>query len=69
MSATHKQNDKTQIAIILTDGHSNVDKSRTIPEAKLAHKDGIDIIVIGDIIYYAILRYNVILLNIHDSIV
>ena len=47
MSGTHKREQKTQIAIVLTDGHSNVDPARTVPEAKLAHNDGIEIIVIG----------------------
>ena len=38
---------RTQVAILLTDGHSNIDRTRTIKEAKLAHDDGITIIVIG----------------------
>ncbi|KAI0236837.1 hypothetical protein LSAT2_012606, partial [Lamellibrachia satsuma] len=40
----------TPIAIVITDGVSNVDESRTIPEAKLAQDDGIQMfaVAIGD---------------------
>ena len=47
MSDTHRRENKTQVAIVLTDGHSNVDSKQTIPRAKEAKADGIDIIVIG----------------------
>ena len=40
-------NGRTRVAIVLTDGNSNVDPDRTIPEARLSQTDGIDIIVIG----------------------
>ena len=37
----------TPIAIVITDGVSNVDESRTIPEAKLAQDDGIQMFAVG----------------------
>ena len=48
---------KKQIAIVLTDGLSNIDNQRTIKEAQLAKDDGIEIIVIGSY-NYIILRCN-----------
>ena len=42
-----KPNNKTQIIILLTDGDSNVDKTRTLYESELLHDAGITIIVIG----------------------
>ena len=48
---------KKQIAIVLTDGLSNVDNQRTIKEAQLAKDDDIEIIVIGSY-NYIILRYH-----------
>ena len=47
MSESGKRVNKNQIAIVLTDGKSNVDPKRTITEARIAHKLGIDIVVIG----------------------
>ena len=47
MSLSQMRENKNQIAIVLTDGNSNVDANRTILEAKIAHKLGIDIVVIG----------------------
>ena len=38
---------KAKVAILLTDGISNVDKQRTVLEARLARQDGIVILVIG----------------------
>ena len=36
-----------QLAVIITDGMSNKDEKRTIPEAEIAKKLGIKILVIG----------------------
>ena len=47
VSQSQKRQEKNQIAIVLSDGNSNVDHRRTALEADLAHRDGIDIIVIG----------------------
>ena len=47
MCRANRRKGKNQIAIVLTDGVSNVDKPRTIKEADLAKQDGIEIIVIG----------------------
>lgn len=35
------------VAIVITDGNSTVHSERTIPEAKLAHDEGIDLFAIG----------------------
>ena len=48
---------KKQIAIVLTDGLSNIDNHRTVKEAQLAKDDDIEIIVIGSY-NYIILRYH-----------
>ena len=37
----------TPIGVVITDGASNVDESRTIPEAKSAQDDGIQMFVVG----------------------
>ena len=37
----------TPIGVVITDGVSNVDESRTIPEAKAAQDDGIQMFAIG----------------------
>ena len=36
-----------KVAILITDGLSNIDKPRTIPEARLAKEDGVRIYSIG----------------------
>ena len=57
MCNKNRREGKKQIAIVLTDGMSNVDDQRTIKEAQLAKDDGIEIIVIGSY-NYIILRYH-----------
>ena len=47
MIVSQKRHEKNQIAIVLSDGNSNVDHERTVKEADRAHRDGIEIIVIG----------------------
>lgn len=39
--------DVPHIAILLTDGVSNVNAERTVPEARLAHNQGIAVVGIG----------------------
>jgi len=47
MMAMHRRPDVQQIAILLTDGVSNVDAGRTIPEADAAKDEDIEIFVVG----------------------
>ena len=42
-----RPNIATPIGVVITDGVSNVDESRTIPEAKAAQDDGIQMFAIG----------------------
>ena len=48
MMAEYSRPDVQQIAIILTDGVSNIDGGRTIPEADQAKAENINIFVIGE---------------------
>ena len=46
-AANGDQPDEKNIIVIFTDGNSNINDVRTIPEALLAKKAGIHIVVIG----------------------
>ena len=49
MMAEFRRPDVQQIAIVLTDGVSNIDKTRTIPEAEQAKAENIQLFVIGEV--------------------
>ena len=48
MVEEYRRPDVQQIAIVLTDGVSNIDETRTIPEAEQAKDENIEIFVIGE---------------------
>ena len=41
------KNDATRIGVVITDGQSNVDQQRTIPEAEDAQQDDIEMFAVG----------------------
>ena len=47
MMADYRRPDVQQIAIVLTDGVSNIDAVRTIPEADAAKNEDIEMFVVG----------------------
>ena len=47
MFAEHGRKDAAKIAILLTDGRSNIERNETIPEAEKAKAEDIDIYVVG----------------------
>ncbi|KAI0213204.1 hypothetical protein LSAT2_001799 [Lamellibrachia satsuma] len=47
MFREHGRKDAAKIAILLTDGRSNIDNNQTIPEAEMAKAEGIDIYAVG----------------------
>ena len=47
MMDQYKRPDVRQIAILLTDGFSTIDRARTIPEAVEAKAEQIELVVVG----------------------
>ena len=54
MFEEHGREDAAKIAVLLTDGRSNIDSELTIPEAENAKNEGIDIYVVGTSISHSL---------------
>ena len=52
MMAQYKRQGVQQIAILVAEGQSNIDPTRTIPEAEAAQRDNIDIFYVGALRLY-----------------
>ena len=47
MMNAQKRSDVSQVAIVITDGSSNIDRVNTIPNANLAKADNIVMVALG----------------------
>ena len=52
MIAQYRRPGVQQLAILVTEGQSNIDPTRTIPEAEAAQRDNIDILFVGALRLY-----------------